>query len=305
MAKPSAPRLGKGLGALLGEVNAATVGDTRVRTVSIGSIQANPFQPRRTFSPEELEDLKASIRENGLLQPPVVRPHPDDPQRRYQLVAGERRFRSVEALGWKELPVLIRDVDNQTLLILALVENLQRSALDPLEEAEGFRALMEDFGLTQAAVADAVGKGRVTVANTMRLLRLPVSVQEYLRNGSLSMGHARALLALEDAGRISHMASQAVSEGWTVRQVEARARAAIEGVRTGSRAPQPGDTQTRDLAYTPLKQALEETLGTRVNLTPPTSSRKPGAIEIPFRDSEELERLFHLLTGQRASDVVS
>jgi len=305
MAKPTTSRLGKGLGALLGEVTSASAGDTRVRTVALKSIQANPFQPRRTFAPEELEDLKASIQQNGLLQPPVVRPHPDDPQRRYQIVAGERRFRSVEALGWNELPVLVRDVDDQTLLVLALVENLQRSALDPLEEADGFRALMDDFGLTQAAVAEAVGRSRVTVANTLRLLRLPASVQQYLRDGSLSMGHARALLALEDPGRISHMASQAVAEGWTVRQVEARARASVEGARQRSAPNHSPDPRDRDLGYGPLRQALEETLGTRVTLTPPKSSRTPGAIAIPFRDAGELERLFHLLTGQRATDIVS
>lgn len=306
MAKAPVARLGKGLGALLGEVTTASARDTRVRTVSLASIQANPFQPRRTFAPEELDDLKASIQENGLLQPPMVRPHPDDPQGKYQLVAGERRFRSVEALGWKEIPVLIRDVDDQTLLVLALVENLQRSALDPLEEAEGFRALMDDFGLTQAAVAEAVGRSRVTVANTLRLLRLPLSVQQHLRDGTLSMGHARALLALEDPGRITHMAAQAVAEGWTVRQVEARARSSTGRATSPPSSGKAGrSSEVRDLAYAPLRQSLEETLGTRVMVTPPTASGRPGKIEIPFQDATELERLFHLLTGQQASDIIS
>lgn len=311
MTKPSKPRLGKGLGALLGEVTTSSAADTRVRTVPLAKIRPNPFQPRRTFAPEELEDLQSSIRENGLLQPPVVRPDPADPQATYQLVAGERRFRSVEALGWTELPVIIREVDDRTLLVLALVENIQREALDPLEEAEGYRVLMEEFGLTQAAVAEAVGRNRATVANTIRLLRLPPSVQQHLRSGALSMGHARALLGVDDTGKLIHLANRVVSEGWTVRDVEKKVRIGQgeEGdasPRVASSAPEAGpEGKAVDHGFQSLRQFLEERLGTRVVLTPPSNSGKPGTIMIPFDDPNEFERLFQLITGERASDIVS
>jgi ParB family chromosome partitioning protein len=313
MTKPAKPRLGRGLGALLGEVTESTAADTRVRTVPVSRVRANPFQPRRTFAPEELDDLKSSIQENGLLQPPVVRPDPEDPQASYQLVAGERRFRSVEALGWSEIPVIIRDVDDRTLLVLALVENIQREALDPLEEAEGYRVLMDEFGLTQAAVAEAVGRNRATVANTLRLLRLPPSVQQHLRAGTLSMGHARALLAVEDVGRLIHLANQIVLEGWTVRDVERKVRTAqsadrrADGPVSATPAPPRPDAGTMDAdpGYLPLRHSLEEKLGTRVTLQPPSIDGKRGAIIIPFTSSEELERLFQLITGKSASDIVS
>jgi ParB family transcriptional regulator, chromosome partitioning protein len=315
MSKPAKPRLGRGLGALLGEVTASSAADTRIRTVPIARIRPNPFQPRRTFPPEELEELQGSIRENGLLQPPVVRPDPEDPQSGFQLVAGERRFRSVEALGWTELPVIVRDVDDRTLLVLALVENIQRESLDPLEEAEGYRVLMDEFGLTQAAVAEAVGRNRATVANTLRLLKLPPSVQQHLRTGTLSMGHARALLGVDDVGRLIHLANQVVNEGWTVRDVERRVRTVSEAD-TDSSSPSarsvdatpsalPPPSRAGDPGYQPLRQALEERLGTRVTLQAPGGEGKRGTILIPFTDADELERLFQIITGKTASEIVS
>ena len=226
MTPPRKDRLGRGLGALLGDYSTAEdapAGD--VRSVLIGSILPNPLQPRREFSETELEELTSSIRENGLLQPLLVRPAGPG---RYELVAGERRLRSIQRLGWQEVPVVVRKVEDEGLLVLALVENLQREELSSLEEAEGYRTLTERFGLTQEEVSRAVGKDRSTVANLLRLLRLPPSLRRLLEGGKLSMGHARALLSVEDPVRASNLARQAVKEGWSVREIERHARVAEE-----------------------------------------------------------------------------
>ena len=193
MTPPRKDRLGRGLGALLGDYSTAEkapAGD--VRSVVISSIFPNPLQPRREFSEAELAELTSSIGENGLLQPLLVRPAGPG---RYELVAGERRLRSVQRLGWQEVPVVVRKVEDESLLVLALVENLQREELNPLEEAEGYRTLTERFGLTQEEVSRAVGKDRSTVANLLRLLKLPPSLRRLLEAGELSVGHARALLS--------------------------------------------------------------------------------------------------------------
>ncbi|MEX0842783.1 MAG: ParB/RepB/Spo0J family partition protein, partial [Gemmatimonadota bacterium] len=221
MSKAQRVRLGRGLGALFGEDTLrAERDDPGLRTIPRARIAPNPFQPRREFDEGELEELVDSIRANGLLQPLVVRRDPED-EERFQLVAGERRLRALTELDWPRVPVLVRDVDDRALLVLALVENIQRAELGPLDEAEGYRTLVDDFGLTQGEVAAAVGKSRSTVANMLRLLRLPPSVRRLLSDGALSIGHARALLALDHPGRITELARRAAQEGWTVRQVEA------------------------------------------------------------------------------------
>jgi len=301
------PRLGKGLGALLGEDYMATPTATsaEVRSVPLSRIVPNPFQPRRDFKGGELEDLSASIRENGLLQPLVVRPAPGSKDR-FELVAGERRFRAVSGLDWAEVAVVVRDVDDRALLVLALVENIQREALNPLEEAEGFQLLADDFGLTQGEIAEAVGRKRSTVANTLRLLRLPPSIRRYLEDGTLSMGHARALLSVEDPGRMVELGRRAAAEGWSVRQVEARTRGETpEGaVRDDPSGREGGEGPYRE-GSSPvtrtLQEALQEALGTRVKLTVRKEGR--GTIEVPFSSNEDFERLFELLTGRDTSDV--
>jgi len=298
-------RLGRGLGALLGEdYLTASAGPAEIRTLPLARIVPNPFQPRREFREEELADLARSIAENGLLQPLLVRPSPAAGSDGYELVAGERRFRALTRLGWSEVPVVVRPVDDRTLLVLALVENIQREALNPLEEAEGFQLLADEFGLTQGEIAEAVGRNRSTVANTLRLLRLPPSIRRYLEDGTLSMGHARALLAIEDPGRLVELGRRAAAEGWTVREVEARAR--TEGAPKTApvrspRAPAAGSGSEGDPAVSVFQEALSESLGTRVRLR--AGRKGDGTVEIPFTSSEDFERLFALITGRDPADV--
>ena len=293
-------RLGRGLEALLGDDYLATTGQgIEARTLPLRSVAPNPFQPRREFRPEDLEDLSSSIRDNGLLQPIVVRPAPSLEEERYELVAGERRLRAVTALGWAEVPAFIRVVDDKMLLVLALVENLQREALNPVEEARGFRQLAEDFGLTQGEIAEAVGKDRSTVANILRLLRLPVSIRGLLEAGVLSMGHARALLAVDDPGRLVELGRRAAEEGWSVREVEARSRAE-------SRPPRPGRgggkvEAAEDPALRAVEEALQASLGSRVRLKSRRGGK--GVVEIPFRSGEDLERIVAILTGRPVSEI--
>lgn len=306
MSKPRPGRLGKGLSALLGD-EALRPGrdDPGLQSLRRTAIVANPYQPRREFQEEELAELAESIRENGLLQPLVVRPDPEASSQ-YQLVAGERRFRAITRLGWARVPAVVRDVDDQALLVLALVENIQREELGPLEEAEGYRTLVEQFDLTQGEVAEMVGKNRSTVANLLRLLKLPPSVRRLLEEGALSMGHARALLSLEHPGRITQLARKAAAEGWSVREVEARTRkeSPSQDENSGGMDPSPraSGSGRRDPAVEALEQALEGWLGTRVSLK--AGSDGSGRIQIPFRSQEDFARIYELITGEDPSSVV-
>jgi ParB family transcriptional regulator, chromosome partitioning protein len=292
-------RLGRGLGALLGDFldDRPPPDPSNVRSVPVGRIRPNPFQPRKEFPPEELEELARSIRDNGLLQPLLVRPAPGQAED-WELVAGERRLRAVASLGWSEVPVWVREVDDQTLLVLALVENLQREALGPLEEAEGYRVLSESFGLTQSEIAGAIGRDRSTVANTLRLLQLPPSVRKLVASGELSAGHARPLLALDDPIRIGEIARLAAKEGWSVRRVEETVRTK----RDTGRVENPSRPQRLDPLLKALEEELRRVLGTRVILRRARKGR--GVIEIPFLDVQDFERIFALLVGREASEVV-
>ena len=297
MTTPRKDRLGRGLGALLGDYlapEAAPSGD--VRTVAVASILPNPLQPRKEFSEAELEELTSSIRENGLLQPLLVRPAAAG---RYELVAGERRFRAIQRLGWQEAPVVVRKVDDEALLVLALVENLQREELNPLEEAEGYRTLVERFGLTQDEIAVAVGKDRSTVANLIRLLKLPPSIRRLVEAGELSMGHARALLSIEDPARAAELARQAAKDGWSVRDIEKHAR---EGAPRTVERPTT-QAASRDPVVRALEEALRERLATRVQIR--AGKKGTGVIEVPFHGSEDFERVFALIAGREASEIVS
>src|SRR5687767_7178488 len=217
MAVTRKPRLGKGLSALLGEYSAepGTAAGETVRSVSTSRIVANPFQPRREFTAEQLQELEESIRQNGLLQPLVVRAAPDGAAEgaEWELVAGERRWRAVRRLGWSEVPVVVRELDDRAMLVLAIVENVQRADLSPLEEATAYKRLMDDFDFTQAQVAESVGRERSTVANLLRLLSLPPSVHRLLDEGKLLMGHARALLGLENEREMADLARMAADSG--------------------------------------------------------------------------------------------
>lgn len=295
MTAPKKDRLGKGLGALLGEYMEPAAAAPDSLRLPVRSIVPNPKQPRRMFNEAELTDLAQSIDANGLLQPLVVRPAPGTVDR-YELVAGERRWRAVRSLGWDDVPALVRDVDDDTLLILALVENLQREALNPIEEAEGYRALTDDHGLSHSDIARSVGKNRSTVANALRLLNLPPSVRKYLEDGTLTSGHARPLLALEDPIRMSELARVAVESGWSVREVERRVQASVTSKRRKEKtAPNP--------VLAALEEELRGALATKVAIRANRKGTR-GKIEVPFHSAEEFERLFEALTGKEASEIV-
>lgn len=294
-------RLGKGLGALLGEyLGEEGMPQTGVsaRMLPVSAIAPNPYQPRRELSEEDLADLTASLRENGLLQPIVVRPAASEGPARWELVAGERRWRASMRLGWTEIPAVVREVDDRTLLVLALVENLQRAQLSVLEEAEGYQRLAEEFDLTQQQVADVVGKDRSTVANALRLLSLPASVRQLVRERKLSAGHARALLGLENDRRIADVARQAAEEEWSVRDVESHVKRARQPTRDAQPRAKPREATERM-----LEEELQRVFGTEVRIRRSRGNR--GRIEIPFFSAEDFERIYELIAGQSATDVVS
>ncbi len=296
-------RLGRGLGALLGDymqdpVPAGSEPDAPTR-VPVRAVAANPFQPRRQFRTAELSELAASIRVNGLLQPVLVRRSSSG--RTYQLVAGERRLRAVKLLGWTEIPAQVREVDDRTLLVLALVENIQREDLGPLEEAKAYGILRDTFGYGQREVAEAVGKSRSTVANVLRLLTLPASVRRLLEEGALSMGHGRAILGVDDAVRAADLARQAVVESWSVRETERRVRELGADARPETRKP-PEGAKERDPAIGALEEALSDHLDARVGIQ--WRGRGNGAIRVSFRGARELERVFAAMTGKEAAEIV-
>ena len=292
-------RLGRGLGALLGEYmeSPPSSDKTRVTAIPIASIVPNPFQPRREFSEQDLADLVSSIRENGLLQPIVVRPAPGTTEQ-YELVAGERRWRAIMRLGWEDVPATVREVDDRTLLVLALVENLQRAELSALEEAEGFRRLADEFKLNQQEIADVVGRDRSTIANSMRLLQLPPSVRQLLASGKLTAGHARALLGLQNDRKMADLARDAVEYGWSVREVEAQVQRIKPPKARKQRTEKP-----RDGAEKALEDELQSVFGTAVRIRKSRGNR--GRIEIPFYGNEDFERVFEIMTGRSATEVVS
>ncbi len=287
------------MGALLGEyMEAPPAGDKpQVGAIPIASIVPNPFQPRRDFSEQDLADLVSSIKENGLLQPIVVRPAAHS-SGQYELVAGERRWRATMRLGWKEVPATIREVDDRTLLVLALVENLQRAELSALEEAEGFKRLADEFNLNQQEIAEVVGKDRSTIANSMRLLQLPASVRQLLSEGKLTAGHARAILGLQNDRKMADLARDAVEYGWSVREVEAQVQRIKPPKARKQRAEKP-----RDAAEKALEDELQTVFGTAVRIRKSRGNR--GKIEIPFYGNEDFERVFELMTGRPAVDIVS
>lgn len=285
-------RLGRGLEALLG---VGTVEEAEregsLRELTVSDIKPNKYQPRRAFDPDQLKELKDSIAANGLIQPIVVR----HAQRGdgYELVAGERRWRAVKELGWKKVPAVVRDVDEQTLLTLALVENLQRASLSPIDEAEGYQRLAHDFSLSHAQIAHAVGRERSTVANAIRLLELPKAVQALLDSGALSAGHARALLSLADDREIGRVAREAVANGWSVRDTERRTRgeggAKKKAAKAARRALPPEVRRIEDV--------LRKKLGTDVAVS--LSGKQKGQLAIRFYSHDDLARLLEVILGRR------
>ena len=292
MAKPESRRLGKGLGALLGEyLEEPTSGEIPIRELDVGRIRPNPFQPRRQFQDDSLDELEASIRENGLLQPLVVRPSGPD----FELVAGERRWRVLTRLGWEKVPTLVRPLSDEQMLVMALVENLQREDLGPLEEAVGYQQLFDGFGLTQKAVARRVGRERSTVANALRLLTLPAAVRDLLSEGSLTAGHARAVLSVEGEAEQIALAREVVSRGLSVREAEALARRGGKRDKPGGKRDKPGEDPVARKAAVLLSRAY----GTDVKVS--LKSKTSGEIRIPFRDPDDFERIARGLLGEPES----
>src|SRR3989475_2557542 len=234
-------RLGRGLEALLGPTREEAEREGSLVELPIQDIKPNPFQPRKTVEPTALEELVSSIKQAGLLQPVVVRRANGGGG--YELIAGERRLRACQQLGWERIPAVQRDADDRTLLTLALIENLQRDDLSPVDEARGYERLIAEFKLAQQDVADAVGRDRSTVANALRLLNLPEVVLQMLHEAHLSVGHARALLGLEDLRIVTNLAREAVAQDLSVREVEDRVR--------GGRAPERRPRMKRGMGAAP------------------------------------------------------
>lgn len=283
MAKKSG--LGKGLGLLVGEADAETAGMRPDSTLSIKEIQPNKSQPRKRFKAEELAELTDSIKQNGILQPLLVRRSGDH----YEIVAGERRYQAARAAGLTEVPVVIREISDDDVFKLALIENLQRSDLTPLEEARGYRQLIKDKGLTQEELAKILSKSRSAITNTIRLLDLPKEVQELVDEGNLSAGHARAILAVpSEDGRI-RLARKVVDERLSVRQTESLAPlfSVTENTERAVRVPTP---QSFKRAARQMRVALDTNVKVK-------SVRGKNKIEIEFSDEEQLAHIVDLLAG--------
>ena len=290
--RPKRAPLGRGLSALLGDSGARVLaGPGAPRTVPIEAIRPSPFQPRRRFAEAELDGLVQSIREKGVIQPLLVRPLDNaggEPGPDFELVAGERRWRAAQRAGLHEVPVVIRPIGDSEVLEIALVENLQREDLTPLEEAEAYSRLMQEFGRSQAELAETIGKSRSHVANMMRLTKLPAEVQAYITSGQLSAGHARALIGVPDPAAA---AKRIVEEGLNVRQTEALAH--VEGV--PERKPQKargGGAKVKDPDTIALEKRLSDTLGLRVSVDHRGAG---GVVHIHYRDLDQLDEIVRRL----------
>ena len=290
----SARRLGRGLDALFNtapEPVDESAGENTFREIQINEVGSNPFQPRKQFAIAELRELEESLRSSGLLQPITVRPAPDG-GKGYQLVAGERRLRAATGIGWKKIQAVVRELSDQQMLTLALVENLQRTDLNPIEEAEGYSQLIREFSATQQSVAGIVGKDRSTVANALRLLQLPEAVRQLLQSNGLSAGHARPLLALNDEAKIIALANEVIAKGMSARDVERRVR------ETGSISKRSRGNRLRKVDVRPaeirqVEDGLRKYLQTDVSVMLKDLSR--GSITIEFYSPEDLDRVVELI----------
>ncbi len=313
MAKPA---LGRGLGALLGGTPVlgkpapATLVESAiqipppaiapvapvampapqdiVRRVPLNEIRPGSLQPRKDFPPESLRELADSIREQGIVQPLIVRQHGES----FELIAGERRWRAAQLLGLPEVPVIVRQADDRAVLEMALIENLQRENLNPIEEAHGYSQLVAQFQLTQEEVAAKVGKSRAVVANALRLLKLPSDIQTYIRDGRLSVGHAKVILGLTDEKQQKLAAERVIKEALNVRQTEGLI--VKLQTRESGRGPKPGVVipLTQDAHVADLENRLRERLGTKIQLR---YKQGKGALEISFFSDEDLERVLQIL----------
>ena len=304
-------RLGRGLEALISAAKQQRTPDpgaegqapatSDFRHIRLADIAPNRFQPRRSFAEPELAELEASIGVSGLLQPITVRSQPGGG---WELVAGERRLRAAGRLGWTEIPAIVREFDDRAMLTLALVENLQRTDLNPLDEARGYHRLVEEFGLTQQQVAEAVGKDRTTVTNLLRVLSLPAGVQAMLEQGHITAGHAKALLPVKDERRQLELANEIVARQLSVRDVERRARALATGRETNQRrrpsssdSPAGAGRLTTDPVVRQIEEQLRKRLQTDVQVQPLGNDR--GVVRISYYSGDDLERVLDLIVGGR------
>lgn len=296
MAKPRQGGLGRGLGALIPSEPSRPVDDSPLRDIPVGDIVPNTYQPRQAFDEEALVALTASVRELGVLQPVLVRKHGDT---QFELIAGERRWRAATRAGLDRIPAIVRDVDNETSLAQAIVENVQRAELNAIEEAAAFQQLIEDFSLTQEQVATRVGRSRPAVANALRLLQLPVDVQLLIIDGRISAGHGRVLVTVDASAR-SALVNQVLSNGLSVRALEAMVR--DSDAAPGGGSPQPDDLQasgdavigaTKPPALLELEELLGDLFATKVGIT---LGNKRGRVTIDFADIDDLERIYTLMT---------
>ncbi len=273
--------LGTGLDALFQD-NSPIESEKSIIKLSVNEVEPNREQPRKKFDEKALSELSKSIEKNGVIQPVLVRPSAGGA---YQIVAGERRWRAARMAGLAEIPVVIREMSDEDAAVFALIENLQREDLNPVEEAEGIRSLIEEFGMTQEEAADRVGKSRTAVTNTLRLLKLPQNILSMVSNGSITAGHARALISLEDEGEMLRIANAVIDNGLTVRDVEKTVKAALAG-----NAAKPKKTEKkRDKYYDEVELALTHTLGRKVRIY--LSKGGKGTLEFEFYGKEDLKKL--------------
>ncbi|MFQ5828214.1 MAG: ParB/RepB/Spo0J family partition protein [Candidatus Methylomirabilia bacterium] len=270
--------LGRGLGALLPE---ETPEGERVQNIPLEAIKASPTQPRKSFNSNTLEELAASMRQSGVLQPVVVRRHGEG----YQLIVGERRWRAAKLAGLTAIPALVREVTDAESLELAIIENLRRDDLNPMEEADAYQRLLLEYGWTQEELGQRVGKDRSSVANCLRLLKLPPLIQEDLRSGRLTMGHARALLALTSLTEQLKLREEILVESWSVRATE-----------QGVRRSRPHRTSRRSAEVSALEEQLREALATRARIV---GNERRGRIEVAYSSRDELGRLVEIIAGRR------
>lgn len=275
--------LGKGLNALIPE--AATEKGARILVLNVNQIRPNPFQPREEFNPEEMEELVGSVREKGVIQPVLVRQQPDG----YELIAGERRLRAARMLNMQEIPAIVKDVDDKDSLELALIENIQRQNLNAIEEARAYQYLIDKFQMNQDELSQVMGKARTSVTNILRLLKLPLEIQDEIKQGRISFGHGKALLEVEDVNRQRFLTQIAISKSLSVRELENL----IKNLR-----PRKSKLTVKMTAVDPvvavLENQLQQTLATKVRVV---KKKKRGHVVIEFYSQEDLERIVDKIRG--------
>ena len=284
--------LGKGINALIPDFEigvpepgvSGKQGVTQTRELLIDEISPNRFQPRKYFDDDKLEELVTSIRENGILQPVVVQKS----ETGYELVAGERRWRASKKAGLKKIPAMIREVSDTKALELAIIENIHRQDLNPIEEAEAYKRLAEDFSLTQEMIAEKVGKSRAAIANILRLLNLSRNIQENLISGKLSMGHARALLGLDNTGQMQAMCQEILKQGLTVRQTESK----VNRLKKPEILKLASSMKKKNIFIRDLEKELERKLGTKVEVSP---KKNGGKLVVSYYSDDDLERIQTLI----------